>query len=237
MIFLRFLKFAALGLVLVLGGCGSDKSSSDKQLAAAAGQVFAQIKAKAGAPKGKAPVVQVTAKQIDNTKIPALQVNPETRGGSDFLKRIAQRNDATPGTVAVWRTSDNAQLIIRGGVLVGSRGIGGDIISSEATPTVRAIAGARAGQGERRYFMSDGGSSDVEVVLSCDIQNLGRSDTRIVHQSYQTIHLRENCVGGAGNRIGITNEYWVQPGSGIVRRSRQWAGPYSGYFELILLKN
>lgn len=230
--------FVALGLaaMALIAGCSSGGEGRDNAVVTAASQLITELRQQRQSPE-RPPVVQVTPQQLANTKVPALQVNPETRGGSDFLRLVSRRDDDDPGTVAVWRASDNAQVFLRNGVLIGTRGIGGDIISTEADATVAAVMGARAGGGARRYFLSDGGYSDVELVLSCDIRNLGPETTQIVNLRYQTVHLRENCIGGVDDRVSIVNDYWVQADSGIVRRSRQWAGPYSGYFEMILLKN
>lgn len=231
----KLLSAAALCSATFLAACSSGGEGQGNVIGAAGVQVFSAIKAKR-ANKGPQPVVQITAKQLANTKVAALQVNPEVRGGSDFLRLVTRRQDGHPGTISVWRATDGALLHLRGGVLVGSRGIGADIISSNANATVQAIAAARSGQGERRYFVSNGDHSDTEVVLSCDIDNLGRENTQIVNLAFTTVHLRETCLGGSNNRVRIVNDYWVQPSSGIVRRSRQWAGPLSGYFELLLLK-
>ena len=235
----RMTRACALLLATALGlsGCASEGEDRGNLLLETGGAVFQSVRARAAGDTGPAPKVQITAQQLANTKVAALQVNPEKQGGSDFLRRIAQRRDDTPGIVAVWRASDNAQLFIRNGVLVGTRGVGNDIISSDATPTVLAVAGARAGRGERRYFVSDGGYGQTEVVLSCDIANLGAEPVQIVNLAFQTVHLRETCVGGAADRVRIVNDYWVQPGSGTVRKSRQWAGPLAGHFELLLLKD
>jgi len=231
------LSALVLGIALALSGCGTKGEGEGSMLGLASQQVLGSIKAKRTSTNTGPPlVVEITPQQLANTKVAALQVNLEKRGGSDFLRRIAQRTDDHPGTVSVWRASDGADLILRGGVVVGSRGIGADIISSDATQTVRAIAGARAGQGERRYFISNGDYTDTQVSLSCDIDNLGRDDTIVVQQRFHTVHLRETCIGGADDAVRIVNDYWVQPGSGLVRRSRQWTGPLSGYFEIILLK-
>ncbi len=234
---MKYLTAAAMGLALVLSACGNQPDQSNTVLKTAGSQLASIAKGGGARRKGKAPYAQVTQKQLENTKVPALQVNNETRGGSDILRLATRRNDSNPGRVAVWGGGGALQLFVRGGVLVGTRGIGGDIISADATSTIRAIAGARSGNGERRYFISDGAYGQVELVLSCDIETVGRSTTQVVHLSYATTHLRETCIGGANDNVRIVNEYWVQPSSGIVRRSRQWAGPLSGYFELILLRN
>lgn len=226
---------AAVGVCLVLAGCSSKGEGRGSPLLGVGAQVVGSLKTKRTA-TGRPPFATVTAKQIDNTTIPAMQVNVLSRGGSDFLKKIAQRSDGHRGAVEVWRGSDGTQLILRNGVVVGTRGIGEDIISSDAAGLIEALQRAGSGNGERRYFVSNGDYSDTELVLSCDIENLGRATTRIVHLSFQTVHLKETCIGGANDRVRIANEYWVQPRTGTIRRSKQWVGPLSGYFELILIK-
>jgi hypothetical protein len=234
----RALIAAALTGAMILAGCSSNQNDGRAELLLAAGkQTLGTITGKNPRKKGKLPPATITQQQLENTKIPALQVNLVTRGGSDFLKRATQRNDGTFGTVAVWRGTGGTEVILRNGVLVGTKGIGGDIISADAGATIRAVSGAEAGSGQRRYFLSGGNYNDTELVLSCRIANLGQTTTQVVHLAYQTVHLRETCAGGEGGRVRIANDYWVQPKSGLVRRSRQWAGPYSGYFEIILLRN
>ena len=232
----RVLTVLALGCAALVGACGSGGEGRENLVLTTGAQLLGELRAQRGRPE-KPPVVQVTAQQLANTKVPALQVNPERRGGSEFLRLLARRDDDGPGTVAVWRASDNTQVVLRNGVLVGTRGIGGDIISAEADGTIAAVTGAREGGGARRYFLSDGGYADKELVMSCDIRPLGSEVTQIANLRFDTVHLRERCIGGPDDAITIVNHYWVQPGSGIVRRSQQWAGPYSGQFEFLLLKN
>ncbi|MBD3665011.1 YjbF family lipoprotein [Sulfitobacter aestuariivivens] len=226
----------ALGVVVALSGCSGNMPEGGNILGAATSQLLTTIKARR-ASGGQPEFITVTPAQLAKTNIPVMQVNLLERGGTDFLRRRAVRNDNTPGEVVVWLASDKAQVFLRNGVLVGTRGIGGDIVSSDATPTVLAVSGARAGGGERRYFLSPGTYEQTELVLRCNVENMGRQDTQIANLSFNTTYLRESCIGGAGDKVRITNEYWVQPGSGLVRRSKQWAGPFSGHFELILLKN
>lgn len=220
---------------IALAGCSS-KNEPDVLLSTTQ-QVFGALKAKRATQGVKPAFVQVTPKQLDNTKIPALQVNILSRGGSDFLKRIAQRRAADGGLIAVWQGARGEQLFLKEGVVIGTRGIGADIISADAQATIQAVRGARAGQGQRRYFVSTGDFSDQEIVLDCRIENLGPAKTQVVHLSFATVHLQETCVGGASDQIRIVNDFWVEPDTGLVRRSKQWVGPLSGGFELILLRN
>lgn len=185
---------------------------------------------------GKRPVVQVTPQMLADTKIAAIQVNPEKAGGSDFLRRIASRRDSRNRVNEVWQSSDNAQIFLRNGVLVGTRGVGTDIISSTASETISALQSGQSVGSTRSYNISNGDNTAERADFRCSVNNLGPADIIIVNQSFRTSHFRESCLGGPSGEVSITNDYWVLPGSGTVKKSRQWAGPASGYFEIILLK-
>lgn len=225
----------AICVVAALAACGSTTQEKTPSLFSSfATQLISQIKS---GRQGRKPVATVTPQMLDNTKVPALQVNPEKVGGSDFLRRIAQRRDGGAGVVDVWRSSDQAQLFIRAGVVVGTRGVRGDIISADATGTIRALRRGQGGTVTRRYTLSRGDHTTQDVTLRCQITALGRGTTQVVHLSFATDHFRETCTGVENNALRVTNDYWVQPDSRLVRKSRQWMGPFSGYFELILLRN
>lgn len=224
----------AVTALMLLGACSSDSDQVTNLPKLLQETLTSAAKARREGPK---PVVNVTPKMLADTKIAALQVNPLKLGGSDFLRRVARRNDSEIGTVEVWSSSDNAQIFLRNGVLVGTRGVGGDIISSNASATVSAVSQARSGSGSRVYRVSNGDNTDQVVNLNCRIENLGSETIIVVNQGFGTTHLRETCSGGPAGTTSIVNNYWVQNGNGLVKKSRQWAGPVVGYFEMILLKN
>lgn len=182
--------------------------------------------------------IVISPEELAKVNVPLLQVNPEVRGGSDFLQRAAVRNDSAMGAVAIWESSDNAQIFLRDGVVVGTRGIGGDIIAAGARSTLQALKlrGKRSG-GVRSFVISDGDVTTTEYRFRCTVSNLGSEGVSIANQVVTTDHMRESCVEDAGKNRSFQNDYWVQRSTGLVRKSRQWMGPRTGYFELILLKN
>lgn len=230
----RSLLGGALACLIALGACGSKSESQVNLPRTLAGSLKTAIKAKRA---GKAPVRNPSAKQLANTKEAALQVNPEKAGGSDFLRRIAIRSDSSGGRVEIWQSSDNAQIFIRNGVLVGTRGVGTDLISVSAAATINAVRRSKTGQGRKRYVISDGDNTSQNAEFECSINLLGSESITVVNQVFKVNHLRESCTGGPTGKTQIVNDYWVLPNSGTVKKSRQWAGPASGYFEMILLKS
>ncbi len=227
-----------VGLAVVaaalLAGCGSE-SSTQQSLAGLIGGTLKQgVDARRA---GRPAKVVVTPKMLAETKVAALQVNPEIAGGSDFLQRVATRDDSVPGRVEIWKSSDNALVFLRNGVVVGTRGVGGDIISADAALTVRALANRASASGVREYILSDGDVTTTRMQFRCTVTVAERGSVTVVNQRFNATRMQEACIGGPTGDLRIDNEYWVEDSTGLVRKSRQWVGLKSGYFELILLKS
>lgn len=227
-----------IGALLVAGLLAGCSSSSKGQADSFSKQIFGSLKqAVATRREGPRQKTVVTPEMLAQTTTAALQVNPEARGGSDFLRRVAARNDSSVGTVEIWNSSDNAQVFLRNGVVVGTRGVGGDIIAADASLTVRALKNRGDASGVRTYTISDGDVTITDYRFRCDLRYLGAEKISVVNLVFTVDHIREDCVGGPSGDIVIGNDYWVQQATGLVRKSRQWIGPATGYFELVLLKN
>lgn len=229
-----------LTVTLVLGGVLAgysyssrqvDAPSTVQQLSAAGKQVLAAQRA------GLPEKTQLTSEDRAKITMPLIQINPEVFGGSDFLTRAVSRRDSGLGTIEVWNSSDNAQVFLRNGVLVGTRGIGGDIIAADANSTIRALQSGTDASGLRRYTLSDGDVTTTDYAFRCTVVNLGMRKIIVADQYFDTRHMREICVSVTEDTLRLSNEYWVQPASGLVRKSRQWVGPSTGYFEVIVIKN
>ncbi len=217
-------------IAVLLSACGSDEDASANLSQMALDNATQLVTARGVDAPEK---IELSSKQFAEINVPVIQINPEILGGSDFLQLAASRRDSGLGVVNVWNSSDNAQVFLRNGVIVGSRGIGGDIISADANMTIRAL-GARAGSsGLRSYLISDGDVTTTEHIFRCKVENVQAENLILFGQSFSTDLMRENCVGGPRGDDVVRNEYWVQRADGFVRKSRQWMGPRIGYFEII----
>jgi hypothetical protein len=228
-----------VGTILTLGalaGCCSS-SGTEETLSVPAALFDATKEVVAARREGPAAVVTPTGEVLAGINEPVLQINPEKAGGSDFLRRAATRNDSGLGTVEVWNSSVKALVFLRNGVLIGTRGVGGDIIAADANVTIRALAARKNSSGLRNYTISDGDVTTTDYQFRCEIRNLGPAKINVAYQIFETVQMQEDCVGGPQGDAMITNTYWVQQSSGLIRKSRQWVGPRVGYFELIVLKN
>ncbi|MEP2919532.1 MAG: YjbF family lipoprotein [Sulfitobacter sp.] len=226
--------FGAALVAALLSACSSDNAGGPSLPLVLAGSAKDIVTSR---DRGVLPKTVVSQADYAKITVPLLQVNPELRGGSDFLQRVAVRNDSAPGTVEIWESSDKAQVFLRDGIVVGSRGIGGDIIAAGANATLSALKRQGKGSGLREFIVSDGDVTTTKYEFRCDVENLGAERISVASQAFDTIHMQETCtVEGPELRV-VRNDYWVQQPSGFVRKSRQWMGPRVGYFELLALKS
>ncbi|MFS4583693.1 YjbF family lipoprotein [Phaeobacter sp. C3_T13_0] len=173
----------------------------------------------------------LTRAALDEIKAPYIEVTIEKNDVFAYLSRQQLRHDDSPGTVAVWRTEDNISLTLRDGVLVASRNLGNDILSSSAL--VDGGADGPSHSGARRYHIRGLDNGAWQLDMLCTRRDLGPDPIIIVERRYPTRHIEERCQPSQPGRGGeIVNDYWVDSPSGRVWLSRQWAGPNVGYLRI-----
>ena len=147
------MKHFATGLLLIasltLSACaGGGREEERSPLVSAGSTLFSILKDRTGPEAPAKGRVTVTRTLLDQTPGAVMQVVPENTGLQDFLKRVARRSDGTPGMVEVWQSTDRVQIVLREGVLVGTKGLGGDMRSAQAQTVIAALDG-QGGGGER----------------------------------------------------------------------------------------
>ncbi|MEP1767368.1 MAG: YjbF family lipoprotein [Sulfitobacter sp.] len=216
----------------LLAGCSSEQDANTNLPKLLATTLISAVKA----PKAAAQQVVVTPEMRRKIVTPVLQVNLASTGGSDFLQRVARRHDSFLGIIEVWQSSDNAQIFLRNGVVVGTRGIGRDIIAADAKYAINTLQTGGNRSGQRSFIVSDGDVTTTQFSYLCDMESLGTKSIIVVNQRFAVNHFRETCATTAAGITPLSNEYWVEKSSGVVRKSKQWVGPAAGYFEMILLR-
>ena len=227
---MRRALFVAGALGAILAGCsgGKDAPPLELEILREGGDLIGQrIAARNAAPR---PVVNRAL--LDTLPGPLLEVTLESREQLAYLYVNSQRRDSDPGLIIIWRTDDDITLTMRNGVLIATRGFGGDIVSSLVQ--VSAHAPGPASGGERVQHVRALDNKELRLALVCDLDDLGSETVVIFERAHATRHLRETCTGGTAadgsGEVGrVVNDYWVDSRSQVVWQSRQWAGPYIGY--------
>ena len=169
------------------------------------------------------PLPTLTPELVSELTVPTLEVVAEDRDRRAYLVPFSRR-----GPVTIWQTGDNAQIIIRNGLVTGSRGIGNDLASSDYRGTLTAIS-RRAGTDQRTLYLRNDLGGQYSLLLSCTLSDLGAEEITIVERRFATRHLRQDCTYADGS---ASYDFWVESRSGEILQSRQWIGPKIGYLHL-----
>lgn len=223
---------ASLALILgalVLAGCSGGQQKQNAPLFQQIATVGVDTVVRRRA--ANAPRFGVSRAFLDRLEGSYLEVTLERSGIFAYLQILAQRRDDGPGEITVWRTDDNITLAMRNGVLIATRGLGGDILSSEVS-AADGVTGP-AGSGERSYYIRTRDAKQQRLAMACDLEDLGPQTITIVERAHATRHLRETCLSTSqSGTVGrVVNEYWVDSRRPILWQSVQWGGPYIGYMK------
>ena len=206
----------AASLMAGLAACGND----DRGIGALGtlAQTAAQVVAERRAPDQPA----APAKSPEEAAAEALRINsgPLIQAGFENLNRTQiMAMTGQNGAMRTYMTPAEEAVILRNGMLVGTKGLGNDL--SVAEPGTEALIRAGAsGSGMRimRYLSGDGLERPLQ--FTCTV-GAGPNPGVTV----------ENCEG---HGTSFQNSYMVQGGQIAV--SRQWIGPALGYVTIQTLR-
>jgi hypothetical protein len=213
---------AGLLSLAVLAGCGSEKREG-RPLIATVGVMAASSVAEMRARRsGAAPAAAAapTRAQLEEAGVPLLRVSIASRGLNSFLTVLDSRDD-----VVTWKTKDGTTFALRNGVLIQTRGLGPDLMSSNV-PTVGQLLQA-GGTHQRQYFFLGPNDQPTRRTYDCTVTVVGSEEIVIFERAHNVTHVTEDCVRAQSGKI--TNEFWIEGQS--VRKSRQWASALTGFVE------
>lgn len=216
---------AVLAAALVLAGCnrGNDAAPVQLQLARASGGL---VKSIFGGRKAQARP-EPTRAQLEATGESIISLVAERREMQAYLYMADRHRDDLPGVLETWRTTDEgASLTLRDGVLVTTRGFGGDLLST-SVELQDGHLGPLPGAVVQQIRVSD--NRKRALYLSCDMADLGPEPVVILGKTHATRHLQQRCEGGGGR---VVNDFWTDARAGMIWQSRQWAGPEVGYLRV-----
>lgn len=206
----------AASLLAGVAACGNNEASGPLEvLAQTAGQVVAERRADASQPAtpAKSPA-EAAAEALRVNQGPLIQVGFEGLGRTQIMAMTGQN-----GALRTYMTPSDEALILRGGMLVGTRGLGHDLSVAEPQTESLIRAGA-SGSGTRvmRYYTGDGLERPLQ--FTCTVGAGPRAGVTV-----------EDCQGHGAS---FQNSYMVQGGQIAV--SRQWVGPTIGYVTIQTLR-
>lgn len=213
---------AALSVALIAGlaACGNDDSGNGTNpvliAAKAAGTTAARIRGEKAEASTEAPRTpeQMAAEALRVNPAPLVMVGFESLGRTQVMAMTGQN-----GGLRTYMAPSKEALVLRDGMVVGTRGFGHDL--SVAEPQTEALIRAgRAGNAPRvmRYFSGDG--LERPLNFTCAVGS-GPNPGVVV----------ESCEGHGAR---FQNNY--APSGGHLPVSRQWLGPQLGYVTIQTLR-
>lgn len=129
------------------------------------------------------------------------------------------------GEVTVWAAADGAQVALRDGVMIWTRGYGMDLMSADA-PSVGALAKA-GGQHGRVYHWLDGTDQPVHKSYTCSVKQVPYDRGAVGDR-----HFVESCTAtGATVSAPVQNDFIINRAGRIIE-ARQWVSPMVGVLYL-----
>jgi hypothetical protein len=209
----------ALLALTALTACGNEGSTGGDPFTIAAQTAITAVAARRDAAEA-AP--QTAPKSAGERAAEALRVNPGpliTAGFESLGKTQIMAMTAQNGAMRTYMTPSEEALILRNGMLIGTRGLGNDLSVAEpgTEPLIRA---GRAGQATRIMRIYSGDGLERPLTFDCAV-GAGPNPGVMV----------EDCKG---HGTSFQNSFMVQGGQ--IPVSRQWMGPGLGYVTIQTLR-
>lgn len=199
----------------VLAGCSTDPTDRAR---------LAQLRG-LGQPQTPTLAPGFVAARAAEAPMVAAAVESQPEKIAIFLRQAVSETDG----IDTWIGPSGAQLIFDRGVLVGTRGFGGDVLASDVTQSASLVQAMREGYATRLMTLIDGDDRAVTEGFNCKITRNRTDSVTIGTRSIATRTMVEDCRGAG---LAFENYYWVVPGSGEIVQSSQWAGRVTGKISL-----
>jgi hypothetical protein len=161
----------------------------------------------------------VTRADIEKYGIPILRAVIPARG-ADALLTIGDDK----GGVVTWKTTDGASLSLRDGVLIQTRGLGPDLMSSQA-PSASELR-TEGGTHQRIYFFLGDDDQTTRRTYDCTVTGAGTEQIEIFAREHTVEKFTETCTR---SQDSITNTFWFE--GSTIRKSKQLASRGLGFID------
>lgn len=219
----------AAALAFGLAGCGSDanKTETGREASAEVKRMFTGLFRRKAAPSAAVDAETIAREGLAANTGPMILAAFENTGATSVLGLRGEN-----GAMRTWFTPASQALILRGGVVAGTRGFGFDILSAETDALATLVRAQQAGEADLVLRYLDGLGKERPLPLHCTVTPATATSYDFADQSWEG-----TVVGAACEGLGYSaqNSFIVAP-SGEIISSRQWIGPQVGYVTIQLLR-
>ncbi|TPE49118.1 YjbF family lipoprotein [Amaricoccus solimangrovi] len=153
-----------------------------------------------------APGIDTTqAERLIAAGAPRLRITLLDQGPSVLMVETGARDGVTR-----WRTIDNAQIYLRDGLIIGTRGLSFDLMTADTAEAAAAIHGGYPARITRIHSYLDGQDRMRIRSYVCDVTPAGQESIRLLDgPEVPTQRIDEACRGPEDD---FTNVYWLRGG-------------------------
>lgn len=222
---------AALIAALIVAGCGNDASKTTtsryfRSVAKSVGHDMMWWK-KPGTPAPQTDPEGMARSALALNQVPLVLATMEKTGYVNAFGMVGEN-----GAMRTYFSPQKDALILRDGILVGTRGFASDLESADIGGTARLIHSARNGRGQKELGLLEGDGAEHPLPLECTVTAGKPARYSFAGTTWSGTHVSEHCTG---NGADITNSYVVAR-NGTIVGSRQWISPNLGYITIQLLR-
>lgn len=216
---LKFLTLSTLTTV-ILSACSNINDADADVSKVLSTQVLNVIKKTINGNKdykeGQRVTIALTRKQANAIPLPSLRLRVNKNNTYATAADIAQNNGVSTYIMAAGHT-----IQIRNGILIGSRGLGHDLLSLYTeNDTIRD--GLKMGETYRTYRILDSESNIVLINVRCTFSSGPNQSLTQVERTYQVYPIYETCQG---RQDSFKNTYLLDAKTHQMWQSTQWLGP------------
>jgi hypothetical protein len=219
-------------LLLAVAGCGSDAGQTETSNMARGllknliGVATAGRAAEA-APSDAPTPDQIAAAALGSFAGPLMLVTLEAQGQTTVMGLYGEN-----GPMRTYALPSEQSLILRSGILVGTRGFGFDMMSAETDAVAALILARKEGAAAKVQRYLDAENVERPLPMECAVSRGDKSEYEVAGLKFRGIQMVEICAF-QGQAVG--SAYLVSD-KGAVLASRQWIGPELGYVTLQTLR-
>ncbi|SOC19861.1 group 4 capsule polysaccharide lipoprotein GfcB/YjbF [Phaeovulum vinaykumarii] len=204
-----------LGMPLALGACSSDRAETEFLRAALPS--FGQPRL----PKVSERFTRAAAHR-----------------GLTYMVAVENRENAlgifveeTPGAraTASFISQDDVGIALRNGFLVGTRGLGDDLLAADESRVAPLVLARRPGVVDHFYTVLGPDAQAVRRATRCVLRAAPPEVVDLGPEKVTADVMTEDCNGTG---LSFQNAYWIERGTTRIVQSRQWGGPVNGSLAL-----
>lgn len=129
-------------------------------------------------------------------------------------------------------------IALDGGRIAGTRGMTQDVLGAPAEAGADPLrARTKPGDWPAETLViqrrRDGLAQEGARAFVCRIENAGPEVVTLYQTERPLVRMREHCANARG---GFVNDHWIDPETGAMWRTRQWAGPKTGFLSIAIIK-